>query len=256
MDRDQCFIFNGNCLDIMRKLPNESFHLIFTDPPYGETSYEWDMFNIDWIDQCKRLLKPEGSLWIWGSLRYILGIDTIIGDLGFRLSQDLVWEKNNGSGFSNDRFRRVHQFLVQYYCGKWSDIYKNVLYEPTGRSGSVTRSATEAGLHGKRKSVTTQLNKRIVRSVIKNKQRRGVGHPTAKPLDISEKIIRYSCPEDGFVLDPFAGSCTTAIAAVRSGCHFTMIEKDEKYFEIGSKLVQQEINSCDGMSKDQALKNF
>lgn len=227
----------------MAQLASTSVDLVLTDPPYGSTSFDWDAIarawiGTAWLNEVSRLLKPTGCLWVWGTFRYLLRFAGLAAAQGWKVGQDLVWEKNNGSGFAADKFRCVHQLVVQFYFGSWSTVYKAPQFEPTGRTGVVSRAATAAGVHGARQAHTTRLDRRLLRSVQYEKQRRGAGHPTAKPFGISESIVRYSCPPGGLVLDPYAGSGTTGAAALRCGCSCVLIERDERYVSLARTTLE------------------
>ena len=121
---DDVTIYRGDCLRVLPHLPARSVDLILTDPPYGDTSLGWDVPVRRWLPLAARCLKPSGSLWCFGSLRAFLAHAAEFR--GWKLAQDVVWEKHNGSNFHADRFRRVHEHAVQFYpaSARWAAIYK------------------------------------------------------------------------------------------------------------------------------------
>ncbi len=223
----------GNCIDIMRSLPESSVDAIVTDPPYGETSFKWDKWVKCWPSEVARVLRPTGSMWVFGTFRMFT---THWGDFSeWKLAQDVIWEKHNGSGFHSDRFRRVHEQAVQFYQGSWGDVYKGTVVTMDAVKRSVSRSRAPAHMHGERKATHYQSKEggpRIMRSVIKARSQHGSAiHPTQKPEAIIEPLILNACPADGIVLDPFAGSGTTGYVARRMGRKAILIEANPTYFD-------------------------
>jgi len=196
-------VLNGDC----RALMCGPFDMIIADPPYGDTALAWDQKVRGWEAVALAALKPGGSLWVFGSMRYFMveGVPR-----GFRLAQDIVWEKHNGSGFAADRFKRVHEHVVQFYRADapWAGVYNDVQRVPGEVNPSKNIKSRAAGSH---------LNKiglagyeygptRIARSVLKVKAPRDGKHKTQKPVELLEMLIRTSCPLAGLVGDFFAGS--------------------------------------------------
>ncbi|GAN88305.1 site-specific DNA-methyltransferase [Komagataeibacter intermedius] len=104
------------CGDCRLLMPDHGpFDLIISDPPYGETSLAWDRHVRGWSPLAAKALKPHGSLWVFGSLRSFMATAPDFRAAGLRHAQEIVWEKQNGSIFHADRFRRVHELLVQFY---------------------------------------------------------------------------------------------------------------------------------------------
>lgn len=229
-------LYHGDCRDL---LPSLSADVCVTDPPYGETSLVWDR----WPDGWPSLLSSSvPQLWCFGSLRMFL--DRRDDFAGWKLAQDIVWEKHDGSGFTTDRFRRVHEHALHWYRGQWSDIpHATPRVGYAGPDKSVTRAAVAPGHHGVRGvSQYVDDGTRLMRSVIaiRNMHARNL-HPTEKPTGILEPLIAYSCPPDGLVLDPFAGSGSTLDAARRLGRRAVGIEADEGYCEVIATRLAQDV---------------
>ena len=106
-------LFHGDCREILPQL--SGFDVVIADPPYGETSLEWDRWPTGWVDAVSAT--GARTLWCFGSMRMFL--DRRDDFAGWHMAQDLVWEKHNGSGFHADRFKRVHEHAVQWYRGPW-----------------------------------------------------------------------------------------------------------------------------------------
>jgi len=106
-------IILGDMREKLADLADESVDLVMADPPYGETSLVWDKRVAGWPALVRRVLKPTGSMWVFGSLR--LFMETAAEFVGWKMSQDVIWEKHNGTGLFNDRFRRVHEVAAHFY---------------------------------------------------------------------------------------------------------------------------------------------
>jgi site-specific DNA-methyltransferase (adenine-specific) len=203
--------------------------LIVADPPYGETSLDWDRWPDGWPTLAA---KTANSMWCFGSMRTILQRAPEFTD--WKLSQDLVWEKPNGSGFARDRFRRVHEHITHWYRGDWRTIHHETPRTAyTGPDKSARGSANRAahpGTVGAHAYIDdgTRLARSVLQAGAVRYQRR---HPTEKPVEILDLLIRYGCPEGGLVLDPFAGSASTLDAARRAGRRAVGIERHEPYAE-------------------------
>ncbi|WP_375408541.1 DNA-methyltransferase [uncultured Methylobacterium sp.] len=223
-------IITGDCRNIVPAL--EPFDCILTDPPYGETSCKWDRRVAGWPALVRPLLKSTGSMWVFGSLRFFMETASEFLDAGWRLSQDVIWEKQNGSGFMADRFRRVHEQAVLFYRddAPWSGVYKLPQVTNDAKARRVRRQVGPAhtGIIGANVFESEEGGPRLMRSVmyVRNGHRQGTGHATPKPEELLEPLLRYSCPPGGRVLDPFGGSGSTGLVADRLGLDCTLIEAD------------------------------
>lgn len=204
--------------DCRRLMPAAGpFDLILADPPYAATALAWDRQVEGWLDLASAALKPSGSIWIFGSLRSFLRIGPAFRAAGLRLAQEIVWHKQNGSGFHADRFRRVHELVAQYYRRdqRWRTVYNQVqtTHDAVARSVLRTRRPAHTGAIGPSHYVTRAGGPRLMRSVlaIRNCHRRAI-HPTQKPVGLLEILVRTSCPPDGLVGDWFAGSGAVGVA--------------------------------------------
>lgn len=194
------------------------------DPPYGETSLAWDTWPVGWPS-----LIPGRSMWCFGSMRMFL--DRRADFDGWKLSQDVVWEKHAGPGFATDRFNRVHEHALHWYRGKWEDVHHETPRAHTGgKRTAVKRAAMGAEWYGDRgQSMDVRDGTTYVRSVIfARSMHSNAINPTEKPIGLVEPLIAYGCPPGGLVLDVFAGGGSTLIAARNSGRRAVGIELREE----------------------------
>lgn len=228
-------LYHGDCREILPGLGRAD--CIVADPPYGETSLKWDRWPEGWLEQAALV---TSSLWCFGSLRMFL--DRKAAFAGWKLSQDIVWEKHNGSGFDTDRFKRVHEQITHWYRGQWAAVYHET---PTFSVSEVSRQGPLARTSGDHRGKIgaggyVYDGTRIARSVIPVRSMHGLAlHPTEKPVGILDPLIRYACPPGGLVIDPFAGSGSTLDAARCAGRRAIGIEADERYCELAARRLSQ-----------------
>ena len=231
-------IYHGDCRDVLPLIGGAS--CIVTDPPYGQTSLEWDRWVDGWLDAVK--LKAN-SLWCFGTLRMFMLHAQEFERADWTLAQDLIWEKHNGSSFHADRFKRVHEQPAQFYRGAWATVYKTPVFTNDATAKAVRRKTRPPHLGHIDASSYQSVDggPRMARSVIRVKSCHGYAeNETQKPIGILEPLLRYSVQPDGFVLDPFAGSGSTAIAAKGLGLRAVLIEAREEQCEIAARRLQQE----------------
>lgn len=198
--------------------------LTLTDPPYGETSLTWDR----WPDGWPQLI-PGRSMWCFGSMRMFL--DRRDDFAGWKLSQDVVWEKHNGSSFHADRFKRVHEFATHWYRGPWSEVYHETPTTPDATARQVRRKTRPAHTGNVEASsyVSVDGGPRLMTSVIRARSMHGTAiNETEKPAGLVENLLAYACPPGGLVVDVFAGGCSTLVAARNSGRRAVGIELREE----------------------------
>lgn len=213
---------------------------IIADPPYGgETSLPWDRWPDGWLEVAAAV---TSSLWCFGSLRTFLAHRDEFTAAEWKLSQDVIWEKHNGSGFAADRFRRVHEHALHWYRGGWNLIHHDTPREAVQHRTAANSSRAKPTHTGDIRSVTWEDDgTRLMRSVLEvpTMWRRGAIHPTEKPIGILDPLITYACPPGGLVLDPFAGSGSTLVAARASGRCAAGVEADEAYAEKAARRLEQ-----------------
>lgn len=230
-------LYHGDCREIVPAL-NLAADCVITDPPYGETSLAWDRWPDGWPSVAATI---TDDLWCFGSMRMFF--DRLPEFSEWRLGQEIVWEKQDGSGFATDRFRRVHEFAVQWYRGAWTDLRRETPRLGTkGPDKSVRRRALDPAHHGSRgESAYVDDGTRLQRSVIGVPNCHGRAlHPTEKPSGILVPLIQYSCPKYGTVVDLFAGSGSTLRTAKDLGRMAVGIEADEAYCEVAASRLAQD----------------
>jgi site-specific DNA-methyltransferase (adenine-specific) len=217
-------VHHGDMRDIVPTL--EPVDAVITDPPYGQTSLSWDRWPVGWPQV---IAAATTSLWCFGTLRTFLTRWSEFDHAGWKLAQDVVWAKHNGSGPTIDRFRRIHEQVAHLYRGLWREIYHQPPRIPaTKLRGEIRPGAKDAPHHGAYRGRTwTDPGTRIVTSVIcaRSEHRRAV-HPTQKPTRVLAPLVEYSVPAGGMVLDPFAGSGSVGLTALDHGRRAVLIEAD------------------------------
>lgn len=213
---------------------------IVTDPPYGETSLEWDRWPDGWPSIAAQYAR---SMWCYGSMRMFLDRRDEFAD--WKLSQDVVWEKHNGSSFMTDRFFRVHEHALHWYQGPWSEIHHEVPTTLDATPRAVRRKAKPThhqGARGASYYVSEDGGPRLMRSVMFQRSMHGAAiNETEKPVPLSMPLVEYACPPGGLVLDFFAGSTSVLQAAALSGRHAVGFEMRESQCEKAAERVQESL---------------
>lgn len=233
---DLVTLYHGSYLQI----PDRTYDAIVTDPPYGETSLAWD----HWPESWPFYAAPRASsLWCFGSMRMFLDHRDEFLDAGWRYAQEIVWEKHNGSGFAADRFKRVHEFATHWYQGKWADLYNvppttpDAVRKTTRRKSRPPHTGEIAGSY----YTSEDGGDRLMRSVIKLRSMHGRAiNETEKPVQLASTLIKCSVPPGGVVLDMFAGSASTGIAARQLGVHAVLVELRESQCEKAARRLERE----------------
>lgn len=246
---DLVTLYHGDCREVIPSLGIVA-DLVVTDPPYGETSLEWDQWPEGWPTVIAEVAR---SMWCFGSMRMFL--DRRAEFAGWRLSQDVIWSKPRGGVAYPDRATvRTHEIVTHWYRGDWSEIHheqQRQEHHGPGK-GTIHRGETGPAWNGSRRAHQwTDDGTRALSSVIEcqTMRMRGVGHPTEKPTGILEPLIEYGCPPaevpadnemNPVVLDPFAGSGSTLDVARQTGRRAVGIEAREDYCEIAAKRLAQD----------------
>lgn len=237
-ETDDVQLYLGDMRDIVPFL-GVTVDLVLADPPYQSTALAWDRWPDGWPAIAAQ---AADSLWCFGSMRMFLARASEFAD--WTMSQDIVWEKHNGSGFATDRFKRVHEHSVHWYRGPWAGVHHDVPRVARTGPAKAVRNRTAVPHTGKISGGSyVDDGQRLQRSVIQASSVHGRAiHPTEKPTAILAPLIEYGCPPGGVVLDPFAGSGSTAVAARLLGRRAVLVEADERYCEaIVARLAQGDL---------------
>lgn len=234
-------LYHGDWRERIEDIAKLGADLIVTDPPYGETSLDWDTWPTHWPSLA---LSLAPAMWCFGSMRMFLEHSDEF--FGWKLSQDIVWEKHNGSNLAADRFSRVHEHALHWYQGPWSAIYHETPTTPDATPRTVRKKAKPAqwmGATGPNLYTSEDGGPRLMRSVIYARSMHGQKpiNETQKPTSILEHQITYGCPPGGLVLDLFAGSCSTLEAAKLTGRRAVGFEVREEQCELAAKRLAQNV---------------
>jgi len=246
-------IIRGDSIIELKKLPDESIDLIFADPPYfmqteGELKRpegstfagvddkwdkfkgynEYDEFCFNWLKECKRVLKKNGSIWVIGAFQNIYRIGYIMQNLGFWILNDIVWSKPNAApNFAGTRFQNSNETIL--WCAKdknskYTFNYKTMKYLNEGKQD---KSVWEIGICIGNERLKGMDGKKI--------------HSTQKPEKLLYKIILSSSKPNDIVLDPFFGTGTTGAIAKLLGRRYIGIERDEEYIKHARRRIDEVI---------------
>lgn len=236
---DLVTLFHGDVMELLPVMPKAD--AIITDPPYAETSLDWDVWPEGWPSIAAQV---SDQMWCFGSFRMFMERYPELAC--WRMAQDVIWEKHNGSNCSSDRFRRVHELAVHFYKGDWQALYHDPQYTYDAEAKRVTRKRSPAhwGQIGESSYATKEGGPRLMRSVIYAKSCHGYAvNETQKPEDVIAPLVMYSVPPEGLVIDCFAGSGTTLAVARKTGRKAIGIEKRESQCE---KIVER-LSQCELM---------
>ena len=248
-------IIEGNCIDVMKTFEEESIDLCIADPPYlGVLSEEWDNnisnyeeFSRMWLREVKRLLKPNGSIYVWCSIgpksSSLLDIAKILKEEW--VFQDMVvWAKQRGrgnrAGWLFTREEVLWATKTKKYNWNRDFQYSTVKYHESW----IQRLGKQDNPYKRSKNVWTDINE-VTIEMAKESGGRGNRkplHAAQKPLVAIDRIILAHTKENDLVLDPFAGSGTTGVSAKRLGRKYILIEQNADYIEIIKNRISKE--SC------------
>ncbi len=236
---DDMKLLHGDCLELMKDIPDESVDMILTDPPYGTTCCEWDKpvdLSAMW-EQILRVAKPDAAMVFFSQQPFAAELIRSNKKL-FRY--EWIWEKSNATGFLNAKkmpmkahenilvfYRRLPRYNPQFTQGKPYVRNRNSV----GKCYDYERCYSTA---------TISDGKRYPRDVIKFKSVSKTIHETQKPTELLEYLINTYTSTGDTVLDPFMGSGSTGIACMNTGRKFIGMEIDEKYFTAAQEHIQQE----------------
>ena len=253
-------ILNGDIIDNLKKIPDESVDMIFADPPYfmqtdgdlfrtnGEkfdgvsdkwdkfsNYFEYDEFCAKWLTECKRVLKKNASIWVIGSFQNIYRIGYLMQNLGYWILNDIVWSKPNAvPNFAGTRFQNSHETLL--WCtknknAKYTFNYKTMKFLNDNKQ---EKSVWNIGICIGSERLKDSLGKKI--------------HSTQKPEKLLYKIVISSTKPNDIILDPFFGTGTTGAIAKLTGRNYIGIEREEKYIVAAKERIEKVVFKPDEIS--------
>ena len=242
-------IINGDSLEELKKIPGETFDLIFADPPYNlqlkseltrpdrskvsavndkwdqfENFKKYDEFTYEWLNECRRILKKDGAIWVIGSYHNIFRVGTAIQNLGFWILNDVIWNKNNPMpNFRGTRFTNAHETLI------WASKSEKSKYTFNYQSLKCLNDDLQ---------MRSNWNLPICTGSERLKKNGKKIHSTQKPESLLHRILLATSIKDDLILDPFLGSGTSAAVAKKLGRNYFGIEKDKNYFKAAEERLK------------------
>ena len=244
---DQILI--GDCIAAIERLPAASVDLVFADPPYNlqlggdlrrpddslvdavdddwdkfSSFSEYDAFTRAWLSACRRVLKPDGALWVIGSYHNIFRVGSILQDLGFWMLNDIVWRKANPMpNFRGRRFTNAHETLIWAARGEASKYTFHYEALKGGNDDLQMRSDWYLPLCTGEERLKDGTGAKV--------------HPTQKPEALLARVMLSASNPGDVILDPFFGTGTTGAVAKALGRHFIGCERDGVYAEAARKRI-------------------
>jgi site-specific DNA-methyltransferase (adenine-specific) len=241
-------IIHGNCIEILKSLPENSMDLIFADPPYNlQLSKElyrpnmtkvaavndgwdkfkgfadYDAFTREWLSASRCILKETGTIWVIGSYHNIYRVGSIMQDLGFWILNDVVWIKNNPMpNFRGVRFTNAHETII------WAQKKKGAKYTFNHKSMKALNDDLQ---------MRSDWNLNLATGKERIKLNGSKAHSAQKPEALLYRVMMASSNIGDVVLDPFFGSGTTGAVAKKLGRHWIGIERDKKYIKVAQKRI-------------------
>ncbi len=242
-------LINGDSLEELKKISDESFDLIFADPPYNlqlkneltrpdrskvsavndkwdqfESFKKYDDFTYAWLNECKRILKKNGAIWVIGSYHNIFRLGTAIQNLGFWILNDVIWNKKNPMpNFRGTRFTNAHETLI------WASKSEKSKYTFNYQSLKCLNDDLQ---------MRSNWELPICNGPERLKKNGKKVHSTQKPEALLHRILLATSIKDDLVLDPFLGSGTTATVAKKLGRNYFGIEKELAYFKAAERRIK------------------
>jgi modification methylase len=243
-------ILKGDCVAALNRLPEKSVDAIFADPPYNlqlngdlhrpdqskvdavddawdqfESFAAYDAFTRAWLLACRRVLKPNGTIWVIGSYHNIFRVGAAMQDLGYWILNDIVWRKTNPMpNFRGRRFQNAHETLIWASRDDKAKGY-TFNYESMKAANDDTQMRSDWLF-----PICTGAER------LKDENGDKI-HPTQKPEALVARVILSSTKPGDVVLDPFFGSGTTGAVAKRLGRHFVGIEREQSYIEAARERI-------------------
>lgn len=232
-------LYNGDCLEIMNEIPDKSIDLILCDLPYGTTACKWDTL-IPFDDLWKhysRIIKDKGNILLFGTGLFAYKL-AMSNEKLFRY--ELIWKKSKcGSPFTAKYMpMKKHENILVF--GQSAAYYEPQMQEGTPYKRKYTpnkHNNHKFGINGTEHNNEGTRHPSTVLDFPQKWRRQDQVHPTQKPVELLEFLVKSYCPEGGLVLDNCMGSGSTGVASVNTNRDFIGIELDEKYFEIAKQRI-------------------
>ncbi|NTZ41994.1 site-specific DNA-methyltransferase [Altererythrobacter sp. SALINAS58] len=245
-------ILAGDCVTAMRSIPDASVDMVFADPPYNlqlggdldrpdgsrvdavndhwdkfDSFAAYDSFTRAWLAEARRILKPDGSLWVIGSYHNIFRVGATLQDLGFWILNDIVWRKSNPMpNFKGTRFTNAHETLIWASQGEKARYHFNYRAMKTLNDELQMRSDWVLPICGGHERLKHDGRK---------------AHPTQKPESLLYRVMLATTEKGDVVLDPFFGTGTTGAVAKRLGREWIGCEREDFYRDIATARIEKEL---------------
>lgn len=242
-------IIAGDSIDVLRSLPDSFADLVFADPPYNlqlggdltrpdnsrvdgvdddwdrfDSFGDYDKFTRDWLAEVRRILKPDGAIWVIGSYHNIFRVGATLQDLGFWLLNDVIWVKSNPMpNFRGTRFTNAHETLIWASKSKESRPTFNYSALKTANDDLQMRSDWHLPICTGNERLKGASGSKV--------------HPTQKPESLLYRVMLASTNPGDIVVDPFFGSGTTGAVAKMLGRRFIGIDREKDYIAAAAKRI-------------------
>jgi DNA modification methylase len=229
-------LLNGDCLELMKGIPDKSVDAIITDPPYGTTACKWDSvipFDLMWAE-LNRIIKPNGAIVLFGSEPFSSAL---------RMSNirnykyDWIWDKKKGGNIMNLKSQpyKVHEIISVFNQHQ----YYPIMETQEKRTGKTYSKGEANGIsnYGDLRFYDKKYPKSIIEK--SNANQLGKMHPTQKPVALLEYLAKTYTNENETILDFTMGSGTTGVACVNTNRKFIGIERDSHFFEVARKRIEE-----------------
>ena len=231
----------GDCLELMKNIPDGSVDLVLTDPPYGTTACKWDSvipFEPMW-EQLNRIIKPNGAICLFGSEPFSSAL-RMSNIKNFKY--DWIWDKvNRYTGYGSCKYCPLKRYEIISVFYKSKPTYNPQMmvgkpYKKTGDYSSKVYGTGKIKKHGENNGDRYPFN---ILQYKGDDKKNGFLHPTQKPIDLLEYLIRTYTNDGETVLDFTMGSGSTGVACVNTNRNFIGIELDEGYFNIAKERIEK-----------------
>jgi DNA modification methylase len=242
-------IYVGDCIELMRKLPDGCASLIIADPPYnlGKTFGNWrEWRDVDqwlpwcksWLSECKRILKNGGSIFVYGIHHYLCFLQVAMYEQGFSYRRQIIWRYENGfAGYTKTLAAHYEPVLwfsngEQYTYHEIREPYKSTerLKHPITKKGKVWTPNPAGRLAGDVWSFPVLAGRRF--------RDEKVDHPTQKPLSITNRIVQHFSNEGDLVVVPFVGSGTECVSAFVNNRNYWGTDINKDYVDLAEKRIK------------------